>query len=57
MFKRIADTVLATIFMLGVAIISPLLFAAYKEAKRKEDWFTDILDKSAVPSSRPLGSW
>ncbi|MBR6892610.1 MAG: hypothetical protein IKN15_05175 [Bacteroidaceae bacterium] len=46
MLKRIADTVLVTIFMLGVAVISPLLFAAYKEAKHKEDWFMDILDKT-----------
>lgn len=45
MLKRIADTMLATIFMLGVALISPLLFAAYKDAKHEEDWFRDILDK------------
>ena len=46
MIKRIADTVIATFIMFGVAIISPLLFAAYKEAKHEEDWFRDILDKT-----------
>ena len=46
MIKRIADTVNATFIMFGVAIISPLLFAAYKEAKHEEDWFRDILDKT-----------
>lgn len=46
MLKRIADTMLATFIMFGVAIISPLLFAAYKEAKHEEDWFRDILDKA-----------
>lgn len=45
MIKRIADTVIATFIMFGVAVISPLLLAAYKEAKREEDWFRDILDK------------
>lgn len=45
MFKRITDTMLATIFMLGVAVISPLLLVPYKEAKHEEDWFRDILDK------------
>lgn len=45
MIKRITDTMLATIFMLGVAIISPILFAAYTEAKRKEDWLDSTLDK------------
>lgn len=45
MLKRIADTVLATIFMLGVAILSPLLFAAYSEAKRSEPWLDELLDK------------
>jgi hypothetical protein len=34
MLKRIADTVIATVIMLGVAMVSPLLIAAYKEAKR-----------------------
>lgn len=43
--KRIADTVIATFIMFGVAVFSPLLLAAYKEAKREEDWFRDILDK------------
>ena len=46
MLKRIAETMLATFIMLGVAVISPLLFAAYKEAKHDEDWFRDILDKA-----------
>lgn len=46
MIKRIADTVIATFIMFGVAVISPLLLAAYKEAKREEDWFRDILDKT-----------
>ena len=45
MLKRIADTVLATIFMLGVAILSPLVFSAYTEAKRNEDWIDYTLDK------------
>lgn len=45
MLKRIADTVLATILMLGVAILSPLIFAAYTEAKRNEDWVDSTLDK------------
>lgn len=45
MLKRIADTVLATIFMFGVAIIRPLIFAAYTEAKRTEDWVESTLDK------------
>lgn len=45
MIKRIADTVIATFIMFGVAVISPLLLAAYKEAKREEDWFRNILDK------------
>lgn len=47
MIKRIADTVIATFIMFGVSIISTILFAAYKEAKREEDWFRDILDKTA----------
>ena len=46
MLKRIAETMLATFIMFGVAIISPILLAAYKEAKREEDWFRDILDKA-----------
>ena len=46
MIKRIADTVIATFIMFVVAIISPLLFDAYKEAKHEEDWFMDILDKT-----------
>ena len=46
MIKRIADTVIATFIMFGVAIISSLVFAAYKEAKHEEDWFMDILDKT-----------
>lgn len=44
MLKRIADTVIATAIMLGVAILSPLLFAAYTEAKRNEDWLDSTLD-------------
>lgn len=34
MLKRIADTVIATFLMLGVAMVSPFIIAAYKEAKR-----------------------
>ncbi len=34
MLKRIADTVIATFIMLGVAMVSPLIISAYKEAKR-----------------------
>lgn len=45
MIKRIADTVLATFLMLVVAILSPLLIAAYTEAKRNEDWVDYTLDK------------
>ena len=45
MLKRIADTVLATIIMLGFAVITPLFFAAYTEAKRSEPWLDELLDK------------
>lgn len=37
MLRRIADTVIATALMLGVAIVSPFLIAAYKEAKRNAE--------------------
>ena len=45
MFKRIADTVIATTLMLGVAIVSPFLIAAYKEAKRDAEKIDYPLDK------------
>lgn len=45
MLKRIADTVLATIIMLVFAVITPLVFSAYSEAKRSEPWLDELLDK------------
>lgn len=45
MLKRIADTVIATVLMLGVAMVSPLLIAAYKEAKRNAERIDEPLDK------------
>jgi hypothetical protein len=45
MLKRIADTLVATIIMLGFALITPLLVAAYSEAKRSEPWLDELLDK------------
>lgn len=45
MLKRIADTVIATALMLGVAIVSPFLIAAYKEAKRDAERRDEPLDK------------
>lgn len=45
MLKRIADTVIATFLMLGVAMASPFLIAAYKEAKRDAERIGEPLDK------------
>ncbi len=45
MLKRLADTVIATALMLGVAIVSPFLIAAYKEAKRDAERRDEPLDK------------
>lgn len=45
MLKRIADTFIATALMLGVAMLSPFLIAAYKEAKRDAERIDEPLDK------------
>lgn len=45
MLKRLADTVIATALMLGVAMVSPFLIAAYKEAKRDAERIDKPLDK------------
>ena len=48
MLKRIADTVIATALMLGVALVSPFLIAAYKEAKRNAERIDYPLDKQKL---------
>jgi hypothetical protein len=45
MLKRIADTVIATALMLVMAMVSPFLIAAYKEAKRDAERIDEPLDK------------
>ncbi len=45
MLKRIADTVIATAIMLGVAIVSPFIITAYKEEKRNAERIDYPLDK------------
>lgn len=45
MLKRIADTAVATVAMLAVALLTPLVFAAYREAMRSEPWLDESLDK------------
>lgn len=45
MAARIVDTVCATLVMLAVALVSPLIIAAYTEAKKAEPWLDKNIDK------------
>lgn len=44
MAARIVDTVCATLVMLAVALVSPILIAAYTEGKKAEPWLDKNLD-------------